>query len=124
MKLKIWKPTISEGVVKATIHRSGKLGFSKPAIEKISITDNTYIKIATNAENSKDDSLYILISQESDENSIKVKRAGEYYYLNTKDFFNHLGVDYRNKTIIYDIIETELEGEKMYKLIRREMDRK
>lgn len=124
MEINFWKPTNSLGVIKATIHQSGKLGFSQPAIDKLNLTQNTYLMIGTNKENRKDNNIYLAISKESNELAIKVNKAGNYYYLNTKDFFNEIGVDYKSKSVIYDIIDISSSNEKMYKLVPREKDRK
>lgn len=124
MEINFWKPTTSLGVVKATIHQSGKLGFSQAAIDKLNLTQNTYLMIGTNKENRKDNSIYLAVSRESDELAIKVNKAGNYYYLNTKDFFNEIGVDYKSKSVIYDIVEISSGDEKIYKLVPREKDRK
>lgn len=124
MEINFWKPTTSLGVVKATIHQSGKLGFSQPAIDKLNLTQNTYLMIGTNKENRKDNNIYLAVSKESNELAIKVNKAGNYYYLNTKDFFNEIGVDYKSKSVIYDIVDISSSNEKMYKLVPREKDRK
>lgn len=124
MEINFWKPTSSLGVIKATIHQSGKLGFSQAAIDKLNLTQNTYLMIGTNKENRKDNNIYLAISKESNELAIKVNKAGNYYYLNTKDFFNEIGVDYKSKSVIYDIVDISSTNEKMYKLVPREKDRK
>lgn len=124
MEINYWKPTTSLGVVKATIHQSGKLGFSQAAIDKLNLSQNTYIMIGTNKENKKDNNIYMAISKESNDLAIKVNKAGNYYYLNTKDFFNEIGVDYKSKSVIYDIVDISSNNEKIYKLVPREKDRK
>uniref|UniRef100_A0A832D0P7 Uncharacterized protein n=1 Tax=Ignavibacterium album TaxID=591197 RepID=A0A832D0P7_9BACT len=124
MEINYWKPTTSLGVVKATIHQSGKLGFSQAAIDKLNLSQNTYIMIGTNKENKKDSNIYMAISKESNDLAIKVNKAGNYYYLNTKDFFNEIGVDYKSKSVIYDIVDISSNNEKIYKLVPREKDRK
>ena len=122
MKLKYWKPTTT-GIVKATIHKSGKLGFSRSAISRLKLNQDTYAKLAINESDSKDTNLYLLIVKEIDGETLKVNKAGEYYYLNTKDFFNEWGIDFRKKRIIYDIVDIEYEGNKIFKLIKREKER-
>lgn len=124
MKINYWKPTISTGIVKATIHQSGKLGFSKAAIERMTLNQNKYIMIGTNKESKEDKSIYLRFASESDENAVKVNKAGQYFYLNTKDFFNEIGVDYKKKSVIYDIVEIIDGNIKLFKLIPRERDRK
>jgi len=124
MEINFWKPTSSLGVVKATIHQSGKLGFSQAAIDKLNLKQNMYLMVGTNKENRKDNNIYLVVSKESSEMAIKVNKAGNYYYLNTKDFFNEIGIDYKSKSVIYDIVDISSNSEKMYKLVPREKDRK
>ena len=123
MKINFWKPITSTEGAKATIHKSGKLGFSRSAQEKMQINDNTYFKIGT-SENSRDENLYLVKAQREDENSIKASKAGDYYYLNTRVLFDELNIDYKRKKIIYDIIEVDYENIVVYKLIKREIERK
>lgn len=122
MDISFWKPTT--GVIKATIHKSGKLGFSQLAIEKLGLDRNIYVMIGTNKENKKDDSIYLMITEEGNEMAMKANKAGQYFYLNTKDFFNELGIDYKRKTVIFDIVDISEVDTKIYKLIPREKDRK
>ena len=124
MKLEKIKPPDSSGVLKATIHISGKLGFSIGAIKAMNINSNAFIQIAVNTEDDSDQNLYAFIASYKDENSLKINKAGNYYYVNTKALFDKLEIDYRRKKIMFDIVEVEYEGEKVYKLIRREKDRK
>jgi len=124
MEIKFWKPTVSSGQVKATVHQSGNLGFSSLAIQKLKLNENSYVKIGTNSKNPKDNNLYMVITNKEDENALKVNKAGNYYYLNTRSFFNEIGVDYVKKKIIYDIVELDIDGNIIYKFIRRELVRK
>lgn len=124
MKLRKIKPPDSSGVLKVTIHASGKLGFSIGAIKLMNIDSNSFMQIAVNSEDETDQNLYAFITKEQDENSLKINKAGNYYYVNTKALFDKLEIDYRKKKIMFDIVEIDYEGEKVYKLIRREKDRK
>lgn len=124
MKLKILEVPQIGGKVKATIHQSGKLGFSQAAIDELQISSNTYIMLAKNEEDPSDSNLYMVISKEKNENGLKVSKAGNYFYVNTKYLFDKLGIDYKRKKVIFDIIQIEYEGQTVYKLIRREVDRK
>lgn len=124
MKLKFITTKKYTGNIKCAIHLSGKLGFSQAAIEHLKISENKYIAIGINEEDKRDTSLYLKIFPAQTEDTFKVIKAGNYFYLNTKKMFDDMGIDYTRKNIIYDIIEIEYEGEQIYKLIRREYDRK
>lgn len=110
------------GVVKATIQKSGRLGFSQAAILELALSSEKSISIFINDNFPTDSSLYIKINISQDEGAFTIKKAGEYYYLNTKTFFNKIGVDFNNPsiTIIYDIVDIEIDGEQYFKLIRRD----
>ena len=112
------------GNAKASVHQSGKMGFSTSAIEYLKISENSYARIGINQEDKADKNLYIQISSEQTPDSLKINKAGAYYYLNTKQFFDKMGVDYQKSLIIYDIVDMEYEGQKLYKFIRRTKDRK
>jgi TusA-related sulfurtransferase len=120
MKLKVVTRNTFEANAKLTPHLDGKSGFSKAAVEMMKIDENSFIKIAVN-EDPKDDNLYAFVSSESSPESLKVNKAGRYYYLNTRMLFNDLRINYSQKKFTYDIVEDEYQGEKMFKLIRREL---
>jgi len=124
MKLKFIKAQEIDKNVKCAVHKTGKLGFSSSAIEKLNLTTDKGVMIAVNEEDENDENLYMLITETANEDSFRVSKAGDYYYVNTKALFDTIGVDYRNKKIIYDIVDFENEGTKMYKLLKREVKQK
>lgn len=123
MKIKFVKPKFY-GKIKCTVHLNGKLGFSQAAIKFLKLNENCYIRVGINDEQPNDPNLYIDIVQNQDENSYPVNKAGNYYYINTKHLFDEMGVDYQNRKIIYDMHEFLYEGNKIYKLTKREIERK
>ena len=124
MKIKLLKGANYKKNIKCSIHLSGKLGFSQSAIEELKLDSKKYIAFGINEENEKDASLFMFIFNDEQEDAFKLVKAGNYYYLNTKKMFDDLGLDYKAKTYIYDISEMDYEGETIYKLTRREYDRK
>ena len=124
MRLKFIKAQEIDRNVKCAIHKTGKLGFSSSAIEKLNLTTEKGVMIAVNDDDEQDENLYLLINDDLNDDTFRISKAGEYYYINTKALFDSLGVDYRNKRIIYDIVDFENDGTKMYKLIKRELKQK
>lgn len=124
MKIRYYKPKAITGKIKCTIHRNGKMGFSRQAIKKLGLDINRYAKIGFNEEDENDRALYLKIQGHQDEDTYKINKAGEYYYLNTKYIFDDLNIDYVRKKIIYDIQEVEIDEEVVYKLNKRELARK
>ncbi len=121
LDLNFIEPLDNRKAIKATIHKSGKLGFSSGAYESLKLENYKSIGIATNK--SEDDNLYMILYEEHMNNAYRINKAGEYSYLSAKDLFDRLGIDYSDelKTIIYDIVDTnqKFENKTVYKLKRR-----
>lgn len=124
MKLKFIKSEEIDKNVKCAIHKTGKLGFSSNAIDKLSLNTDKTVSIAINEEDDGDENLYVVVNEKAQESAFKLSKAGDYFYINTKALFDSLGIDYRNDKIIYDIVDFEYEGEKIYKLIKRVIKKK
>jgi len=109
--------------IKASIHRSGKLGFSEGAIKMLGLDDKKSIRFGVDAEDEAGDSFYLLVIQGEEKGAFKVYRAGSYFYINTRNFFDFQGIDYKNKNeqYVFNITELKMQGQKIYKLNRRNM---
>ena len=106
------------GSIKATIHKTGKLGFSSGAEDFMEINEESYFKIGFNNNDSTDDNLYVVKSA-TESGAFKVSKAGMYYYINLKNVFDKRGIDYRNKSYIYDIKKENSEDTEFYILTKR-----
>ncbi len=104
--------------LKATIHRSGKLGFTEATAKHLAFDDNSAIKFAKDDEDPS--VLYLINNTPLDEEAFKVCRAGRYFYINTKLMFDSLEIDYKNNTVMFDMVQANELGEETYKLIKRE----
>jgi hypothetical protein len=124
MKLKFFVANDIASKAKATIHQTGKLGFSNEAISYLQIKEDVYIKFAQNEEDASDLNLYAVLTNQVTEECFKISKAGKYYYVNTKGLFDSIGVNYKETKILYDITKIEIEGVSMIKLIRREIKKK
>lgn len=104
---------------KATIHFSGRLGFSSEAIKFMNLENNRAFKVAvSDSDGTAVKNLY-LIEDKDIPGVAKVSKAGEYYYLNVGSLFEDLGFDYKNYTIIFDIKKELYDGKNMFILKRR-----
>jgi hypothetical protein len=124
MKLKFIKAEDTERNAKATVHASGKLGFSSDAIEYLEITEGKAIQFAQNAEDDNDINLYAVIHDSLQEGDFRLSKAGKYFYVSTKNMFDNLNIDYKRTKIIYDLVKTDNEGIQIIKMIRREINKK
>jgi len=113
-KIKFLKPKV-ESRTKASIHANGNLGFSDLASKLLNLNTNRYMKIGINEENNGDINLYVEMLDKEEEYTLKINKAGRYYYLKAKNIFDELDIDYKNKRIIYDIYQIEEQGKKYYK---------
>lgn len=125
MKLKFLNiKSESTSKTKASIHLGGNLGFSETAASLMELTNEKYLQIAINEDDKKDLNLYVMVLAGKEENSIKVNKAGKYFYIKGKNIFDELEIDYKNKRVVFDIIKTDYQGKIFYKFCRREWDRK
>lgn len=124
MKLKFLKAEDTEYNAKATVHSSGKLGFSSDAIDFLQITEEKTIQFAQNEDDENDLNLYAVIYDSVQEGAFKISKAGEYFYVNTKNLFDTLEIDYKKTKVIYDLVKGEYEGKPIIKMLRREIKKK
>jgi len=126
LNLKFIEPKETDGAAKLTVHKSGKIGLSKSAAELLNIKNNKYCQFARDEDNVNDSILYMLVNKENDEKSFFISKAGDYYYVKAKSLLNDLDIDYtdKTKTIIFDIHQIEYEGNKIYKLTKRIINKK
>lgn len=122
------EPKENEKIAKLTVHKSGKLGLSKGAMDLLDTENNKYCKFAYNNAygNKEDKDLYMFLYKENDGASFSISKAGEYYYIKAKSLLIDLDIEYEDtsKTIIYDIYPMEYEGETIYKLKKRIIKKK
>jgi hypothetical protein len=124
MKLKFFNPREAVRNLKATAHKNGKLGFSSDAAKKMELAAGKGARIAFDEENPNDKTLYVIISSVAMDDTFKISKAGDYYYLNARLLFEELNLDYRTESIVYDISEVMIDGRPIYKFTKRENDEK
>lgn len=105
---------------RASIHKSGKLGFDSDSNEVLPLRSGKKFTVAY-GNSGPDETLLLLEPKEGDPESskIEVAKAGAYFYLNLRNFFDVQGVDYKKNRIRYDIEEAELNDREGYVLTRR-----
>ena len=124
MKLKFFNPQKLDRNLKATAHKSGKLGFTVEAAKKMSLDISKSAGIAINEDEETDLSLYVIIYPNKQEGSFKISKAGAYFYVNTKSLFDTLKIDYKNDWVVYDISKEVIESQDIFKFARREKSKK
>lgn len=106
---------------RVSIHKTGKLGFNRDAAHFLDLKNQVSASIFTNDEDTTDLNLYTQFhTEEMIEDSFKVSKAGDYYYLNTRNLFDKMEIEYDGShTISYDIFKKEIEGEEYFVFKRR-----
>lgn len=128
LELNFIEPQDNKRAIKCTVHKSGKLGFSFGAFEYLKLADYKSISVATNKGVPSDENLYIILNKEESTSSYRISKAGDYYYINAKDLFEKIKVDYTDdsQTIIYDISELpqKINNKTVFKLKKRVLENK
>lgn len=105
--------------LKATVHKSGKLGFTDAAAKELGFGSKSepFVKFAQDEEDPS--ILYLINTKEGDADSFRVNKAGNYYYVNTRLMFDALSIDYIKETVIFDMIRISDEEDGIFKMNKR-----
>lgn len=112
--------------LKATIQATGKLGFTAETIKTLNLTPECSIVIGPDDDNQE--IMYMGVAYERREDAFPVMTSGPYLYLNTKQLFDDLHIDYNVRwTVIFDLSRfkegDELMGCECYKMQMRKIPR-
>ena len=101
---------------KACIQRNGKLGFTKEAADLLGLHEGLTILFSM----AQNGDLAAVICDASEARGFKIQKAGEYYYIRMKNFFDSQSLDYIKKRVSYDISETQeqYQGKTVYRFSR------
>lgn len=122
MALVIYK---NEGAtkLKATVHKTGKLGFTDVTAKHLGLTNDAKVQFATDSED--EHCFYLINKPNSGDDLFEVKGAGGYFFVNIKNLLDKRGVDYANQTVIYDMErDSNYPNMEIYKLKERILPRK
>ena len=101
---------------KACIQRNGRLGFTREAAELLGLHENLTALFST----TPNGDLAAVICDTSESRGFRVQKAGDYFYIRMKNFFDSQNLDYIKKRVAYDISETpeRYQGKVVYKFTR------
>ena len=102
--------------LKATIHKTGRLGFGSETATALGLSAEKFAKFAQDDENG---ALYLIINSEGSEDAFSVKESSGYYYVSTKVMFDTLGFEYETGNIMFDLVrqpslDNDLQGQVYY----------
>ena len=87
--------------LKATIHKTGRLGFTDETAKALDLKSGKFARFAQDDETS---SLYLIINNEGSEDAFPVRENGGYYFIATKVMFDTLGFNYEEGNFMFDLI--------------------
>lgn len=109
--------------LKATVHKTGKLGFTEATAKHLGLANGTKIQFATDSDDNG--CFYLINKPSSGDDLFEVKGSGAYYSVNIKSLLDKRGVNYSNQTVIYDMErEDKYPNFEIYKLKERILPRK
>jgi hypothetical protein len=110
-----------EGPVKATVHKSGKLGFTRAANKVLGFENCKFFRIGRKREPDGNEFLVMVPAKEGDDLAFQISKAGEYYYVRLRRLLKQMGVDYENEkeATTFDIFEEYEEDTKYFVLVKR-----
>ena len=101
---------------RASIQRNGRLGFTGEAAKLLGLQEGLTMLFSTTSNGD----LAAVICDASESRGFRVQKAGEYFYIRMKNFFDSQSLDYIGKRVAYDISETteQYQGKVVYKFTR------
>lgn len=112
--------------LRCTIQSTGKLGFTRATAEALHLEKDMPVKFAQDTEDAS--ILYMVFAPEKTEDSFSVIKSGSYFTLPTRGLFEMLQYDYKNRTIIFDMVrakELDIMAQGMvYKMKRRIIEKR
>jgi len=122
MALKILSAKDYSQKLKASLHATGKIGFTEATAIALELTKESRV---TFAKDDEDDTLYLINKVEDTPDAFRVLKAGVYFSVNAKSLFDALGYDYKKKNIMFDLIkDNNYPDQEVYRLNKREVPRK
>lgn len=93
--------------LKAAIQKSGALAFTTATQDALKLNNKMSLSIAINDDYNENMNLYVIFNDSHKPGAYRCRKSGQYINCNAKYLFDKLNVDYKNKTIIYDIEKLE-----------------
>lgn len=124
MQIEFFNAQRLRGSMKATVHNTGRLNFGYSAELGLGLNIAKSLKIGRAEDYHKEGVLYIVVGNKEEAGSFAILKQGAYYYASTRNLFDLLGEDYRKRKVVFDIEQETLDGQKVFKLKRRTIERK
>lgn len=121
MKLTILKANELSQPLKATVQKTGKLGFTAFTATQLNLDADTYVNFYQDEDAPQ--SPVLVFSKNASAESFRVHKSGQYFSLSTAALFDRLGFNYKAENVICDLKRIpeadELVGGDAYRLVAR-----
>lgn len=124
MKLKFITPAKQAPVYRASVHQTGRIGFTIQTAKQFGITVDKSMGLAINEDDPDDNSIYGIIYDKGEPETYKIMKGGQYHSVNAKSFFDTVGIDYSNSDLSYNVSEVDIDGTKALKFSLRHIESK
>ena len=108
----------------ATIQKSGKLNFNIYSNKLIGFPEKKFFNVALDIETNKFKSIFIVPSIDESDICAKVYKTGNYYFLNLKEIFDMIKLDYKSKAILFEIKKIDYYAAECFQLTRLDIKSK
>lgn len=123
MKLKFIIPTKPEPVYKASVHKTGRIGFTIETANKFGIGVDKCMKLAVNEEDREIKNIYGVLGKAGEPEGYRIQKAGKYHSVDSKAFFDSLNLIYEGGDISFTVSEEDINGTRFLKFKSSEIIR-
>lgn len=109
-------------IAKATVQKTGRLGFSRQAATMLKLGDGDMSILLFEGEGRN---LFLVVLPGNDPRGFHLRKIGEYFYVNTRVYFDEKNIDYVAIVVDFEITETtdRFEGYTVFNMKYREHPR-
>ncbi len=101
---------MQQPVYRASVHMTGRIGFSIQTAKKFGIGIDKSMGLAINEDDPNDPSIYGLLYEKGKPDTYRIIKGGDYHSVNAKSFFDTIGIDYSNGDISYNVLEVDIDS--------------
>jgi hypothetical protein len=115
---------VLEKKLKCTLQKSLKLGFAGDTRDELNLREGRSVLLYYNSDPATENIVFMKFEENTEsEDAYPIKRAGNYYNVNSQGFFKKLGkdlnIDFTKTKYIYDMEKTTIDGNEFWMLIGR-----
>lgn len=114
MKIKFINAKNLDRNLKASVHKTGKIGFTAEAADKMRLSTEKFLVFGINEEDELDKNLYVIVNETKNEEGFPILLAGGYFYANVKPLLKELKIDYDKTDFYYEITKEEINGDEIF----------